>query len=138
MYWRQTRLALLAAGTLAAAALLARGQDPDHPAPAPATADGCAPPFRTVWVKEWVPETYERVRTVYHPEKRIESYTAYRCESVNETAISTCVPKQVPYQATRTVCVYLPHQETVTCTRMVCHIVQKQVPCAPVCETTSR
>jgi hypothetical protein len=120
MYWRQTRPPLLAAGILAAAAVLARGQDAANPAPILA-AGSCRPAWHPVCVKEWVPETYQRIRTVYHPEKRLETYTAYTCESV-------------PYQATRTVCVYVPRQETVTCTLMVCHV-QKQVSRATDCVT---
>jgi hypothetical protein len=60
------------------------------------------------------------------PEQKTETYT------VN---ISRCVP----YQATRTVRVCVPYQETVTCTRMVARQVTRQVPCEPAptcCETS--
>ena len=42
----------------------------------------------------------------------------------------------MPYQATRTVCVSVPHTETVTCTRMVCRTVEKEVPCEAACFET--
>jgi hypothetical protein len=48
------------------------------------------------------------------------------CKTVCETV---CVQKRVPYQACRTVCVCVPCVERVTCCRMVCHEVEKQVPC---------
>jgi hypothetical protein len=45
------------------------------------------------------------------------------------------VRRLVPCQSTRTVVTCVPHQETVTCCRMVCRTVEKKVPCAPCCET---
>ena len=65
MIRQQMRVALLAGSIVAATALAARAQDAPKPAdPAPA-ADPCAPQYRTVCVKEWVPETYTTTRTVY-------------------------------------------------------------------------
>jgi hypothetical protein len=125
MYWRQTRLALLVIVSLAGTTLPARAQEASPPGPG-IMAEGSAPQFQTVCVNEWVPEIYQRIRTVYQPEKRIKAYTAYRWECDKETGARICVP----YQATRTVCVYVPRQETVTCIRTVCHTVHKQVPCA--------
>jgi hypothetical protein len=45
--------------------------------------------------------------------------------------------RQVPYQATRCVCVRVPYQETVTLCRMVPHTVEKQVPAEQCGCTTS-
>jgi hypothetical protein len=55
----------------------------------------------------------------------------YQC--VNETRVenyTVMVPRTVNYQATRTVQVCVPYQQTVTCTRMVARQVTRQVPCA--------
>lgn len=107
-----------------------------------------------VWVpcKVWVevPVTcYERVceqRPVtckvctYKLVKNVEQVPVTCCKCVPETKTETytcMVTRKVPYQATRTVTVCVPVQETVTQTRMVCRVVQKQVPvetcCAPKC-----
>src|SRR5262249_48215472 len=58
MIRQQIRVALLAGSLVAATALTARADDPHQPAPAAPAANPCAPQFRTVCVKEWVPETY--------------------------------------------------------------------------------
>jgi hypothetical protein len=54
------------------------------------------------------------------PETHVEKYTA-------------CVRTMVPYEACRTVCCRVPHEECVTCTRMVARTVTREVPCAPAC-----
>jgi hypothetical protein len=74
--------------------------------------------------------------------------TCYRCvPDVRTEKVTVLVARQVPYEATRTVCVCVPHQETVTLTRLVARVVEKQVPvttaaygpgpceCAPACDT---
>ena len=107
MIRQQIRVALLAGSFVAATALTARADDP----PKPAAADPCAPQYRTVCVKEWVPETYQATRIVYDRVSREEKYTAYRCESVPETKTRTCtVYHQVPKvkEVTRHVCVSVP------------------------------
>jgi hypothetical protein len=108
----------------------------------------CAPP-RTKTVKCWVPckvweeypvTTCQRVCesvpvtcnvTVHHYQTRQVpcQVTCMKCvpESHAET-YQVCVPHQVAYQATRTVCVCVPHQETYTATRMVARTVARQVP----------
>ena len=55
------------------------------------------------------------------PESRVEKYTV-------------CVQRSVPCEATRTVCVRIPCEEMVTCTRMVSKQVMKEVPC---CQPTT-
>jgi hypothetical protein len=50
------------------------------------------------------------------PESHVEKYTV-------------CLSKMVPYEATRTVCCSVPHEEMVTCTRMVARCVTREVPC---------
>jgi hypothetical protein len=66
--------------------------------------------------------------------------TCCKCVATPETY--TCnVMKQVPYKAKRTVTTCVPHEETYTATRMVCRTVEKEVPCVetacckPSCET---
>jgi hypothetical protein len=54
------------------------------------------------------------------PETRVEKYTV-------------CKQIQVPYECTRTVCVQVPCEEMVTCTRMVARTVLKEVPCNTGC-----
>ncbi len=254
MIRQQICVALLAGSLVAATALTARAEDP-KPAPAAAAVDPCAPQYRTVCVKEWVPEKYDTTKTVYERVCREEKFTAYRCECVPETRTRqvcvsvpcveertvmkshwTCVPetkvvrkcvdkghyeckevpcgpsfldrlrecfhrkdccedhcepcvvrtktvkvwvpcptweektvtcmkrvcekipvrcqvkvcktqvktetytclvqKKVPYEATRTVVHCVPHEQKVTCTRMVCRTVQKQVPVETCCETS--
>ena len=80
-------------------------------------------------------------------ETRCETYQVTVCKSVPRCHTETytaCVEKRIPYEATREVCRCVPHQEQVTCCRMVKRCVQKQVPveecpapcpppCAPKC-----
>ncbi len=120
--------------------------------------DSCEPCcVRTKTVRRWVscptweecPVTcYERVCesrpvvckvTTYKHEMREEKCQVTCCKCVPETHTEnyTCmVRRMVPCQATRTVVCCVPHQETVTCCRMVCRTVQKQVPCQPCCSTS--
>jgi hypothetical protein len=113
---QQIRVALLAGSLVAATALTARAQDP-KPAPA-ATAAPCAPQFRTVCVKEWVPEKYETTRITYERVCREEKYTAYRCECVPETR-------------TRQVCVSVPCVEERT-------VMKSQWKCVPVTQVVRK
>jgi len=120
----------------------------------------CPPPTKTV--KVWVPcPTWEEypvtkmVRscecrpvtckvTTCKTEVRQESYQVTCCKCVPEqkTETYTCyTTRTVPCQATRTVSVCVPVQETYTVCRMVPHTVTKQVAvetcCAtPCCSTT--
>jgi hypothetical protein len=117
--------------------------------------ESCAPPTKTVRV--WVPcpvwvETpvtcYERVCeqrpvtckvTTWKTEQRQESCQVTCCKCVPEVKTETyqvMVAHQVPYQATRCVCVSVPYQETVTLCRMVPHTVEKQVPVEQCCAST--
>ena len=67
----------------------------------------------------------------YKREMRTEACQVTVCKSIPETRVEkyTClVSHKVPYQATRTVSVCVPHQEKVTCTRMVSRVVEKKVP----------
>src|SRR5438309_1304639 len=111
MIRQQIRVALLASSLVAATAVTARADDaPQHAAAAPA-ADGCAPQYRTVCVKEWVPETYQATKTVYERVCKEEKYTAYRCESVPETRTRQVTTyRQVPEvkDVVRHVCVKVP------------------------------
>jgi hypothetical protein len=119
----------------------------------------CPPPTKTVRV--WVPckvwEEYpvtsiEKVKecrpvvvkvTCYRQEWREEKCTVTCCKCVPEQKVenyTVLCKKLVPYQAYRTVKVCVPCTESVTCTRLVCRTVQKQVPidtccAAPCCET---
>jgi hypothetical protein len=95
-----------------------------------ADVGGCAPPpcapaapqFRTVYVTECVPETYQARRVVYTPQTRVEHYTAHRCESVPVVREHTyTVYRQVPVTRTevRRVCVNVPVCEERTVMRPV-------------------
>jgi hypothetical protein len=117
----------------------------------------CPPPTRTkkVWVPckvtVQVPVTVcERVCEMkpvvckvctYKRELKTEAcqVTCWKCVPETRVEKYTClVTRRVPYQATRTVCVCVPHEEKVTCTRMVARVVEKKVPvvtaCASPCE----
>lgn len=77
--------------------------------------------------------------TVYKKEMRTETcqVTCHKCVPECKTEeVTVMVRKSVPYEATRTVCVCVPHAEEVTCTRMVAKVVEKEVPVcpAPCCE----
>jgi hypothetical protein len=126
MVWQHVRTVLLAGGVAALAAIPARADDC---APAP-----CAPTYRTVCVKEWVPEKYQCTRTVYKTECKTETYTAYRCETVPETRTRTCtVYERVPEVRTvvRHVCENVPTVETRT-------IQERVVTCKPVTKTVRK
>jgi hypothetical protein len=144
---------LLAGSLVAASALTARADDAAKLAPAAPAADPCcAPQYRTVCVKEWVPETYQTTKTVYEKAERQEKYTAYRCETVPETRTrNVTVYHRVPEvkEVVRHVCVSVPvvEERTVMKTRWVCvpetrvvrkcvdkgHYECKEVPCGPSC-----
>jgi hypothetical protein len=151
MIWQHVRVALLAGSIVAATAWTARAEDAPQPAgPAPVAADPCAPQYRTVCVKEWVPENYTTTRTVYTRECKTETYTAYRCECVPETKTRTVTCyKMVPETRveTRKVCEMVPtvEERTVMQTHVVCkpvtevvrkcvdrgHYECREVPCGP-------
>jgi hypothetical protein len=72
--------------------------------------------------KVWVEEKVRVCTFECREEKRVEKYTV-------------CVERKVAYKATRTVRVCVPHEEEVTCTRMVARTVTREVPAAaPCCE----
>jgi hypothetical protein len=113
------------------------------------------PHYRTkrVWVsckvEECVPCTRMRVHVECVPcTERVCCYkqvteqvtvpvTCRKCvpECVNQTC-TVMVPHQVAYEACRNVVRCVPCQEKVTCCRMVCHTVEKQVACAPPAAAT--
>jgi len=116
----------------------------------------CPPPTKTVrvWVPcpTWVEETVtccERVcelrpvtckvtcwKTVQRPVTC--QVTCCKLVPVQETQCYTCMSvRQVAYQATRCVPVCTPHQETVTCCRMVARTVQKVVPAQTCCASNN-
>jgi len=117
---------------------------------------------RTKTVKCWVPckvwvekpvTCYERVCEQKPVTCKVTTYKRVTekvpvqvtcCKCVPTTETYTCnVMKQVPYKAKRTVTVCVPHEETVTATRMVCRTVEKEVACeaakcsAPRCHSFS-
>jgi hypothetical protein len=113
----------------------------------------CEPCPKTKTVKCWVPckvcvekqvTCYERVCEQRPVVCKVTTYKTVMekvpvqvtvCKCVPTTETYTCnVLRQVPYQAKRTVTICVPHEETVTATRMVCRTVEKEVPCAPTCE----
>jgi hypothetical protein len=115
----------------------------------------CEPCPKTKTVKVWVPcPTWEEHTvtcmkkvcemrpvtckvTVCKTEMKEEKYSVTVCKTVAKQVVenyTVCVTKQIPYEATRTVVHCVPVQEKVTCTRMVCHKVEKQVPVATCCE----
>jgi hypothetical protein len=82
--------------------------------------------------------TVERVCVMKRVEEQVTvPVTTHRC--VPECVKQTCtvmVPHQVTYEATRNVMQCVPTEEKVTCCRMVCHTVEKQVPCEAPCANT--
>ncbi|MCI0682307.1 MAG: hypothetical protein L0Y71_09400 [Gemmataceae bacterium] len=80
------------------------------------------PVCRTEWREEKVKVcTYQCVT-----EQKVERYTV-------------CETRKVPCKITRTVRVCVPHEETVTCTRMVARTVERQVECpVPCCDPCAR
>lgn len=115
--------------------------------------DPCCPPptkIVRVWVpcKVWVETPVTCMEKVCEYRPVVCRVTCYRHEWREERCQVTCCrcvvepkvehytvicKKMVPYQAVRTVKVCVPHTETVTCTRMVCRTVHKQVPVEPCC-----
>lgn len=80
------------------------------------------PVCRTEWREEKVKVCTMQCVT----EQRVEKYTV-------------CETRQVPCKITRTVRHCVPHEETVTCTRMVARTVERQVACpAPSCDDACR
>jgi hypothetical protein len=120
--------------------------------------DCCPPPPCTKTVKVWVPcmvkECYpvtccKRVCTMVPHTVTVHTcrtewrehtvqVPCWKCVPVHNTVRETCyTTRTVPYQATRTVRVCVPHTEMVTCTRYVTRCVARQVPCASCeCSTT--
>jgi hypothetical protein len=150
MIRQQIRVALLAGSLVAATAWTARADEAPQPAPAAPAADPCAPQYRTVCVKEWVPETYQATRTVYDRVSREEKYTAYRCETVPETKTRTVtmyrqVPEVKDVVRHVSVCVPVVEERTVMKAHWTCvpetkvvrkcvdkgHYECKEVPCGP-------
>lgn len=69
-------------------------------------------------------------------EWREEKVKVCKFQCVEEKCVKkvTCYEKrQVACKATRTVRVCVPHEETVTCCKLVPRTVTRQVPCAPAC-----
>jgi hypothetical protein len=119
--------------------------------------DSCAAPCapscmvtRKVWVpcmvQEQCPVTCTRRICEMHAEvvKVQTCRTEYRDETckvcvkrcVPESHVvnyTVCVTKSVPYQTCRTVCIRVPVEECVTCTRMVRRTVTREVPCETTC-----
>jgi len=131
MVWQKVRAGLLASVLAAAVSLTVRAEEGPKTAPpaaaAPAVAADCNTPcYRTVCVKEWVPETYQCTRTTCKTEQRVETYTAYRCEQVQEQRTCT-VWKNVNEVQTvmKTVCECVPTVEERTV--MKSHTVCKEV-----------
>lgn len=104
----------------------------------------------TVWVDEWVPETYQTTRTVNRMESRTENYTAYRTEQVPETRTRQVtkyrnVTETVMETRTKTISVPVTETKTVMRQRTVCrqvtvmeskcedhgHYECQEVPCGP-------
>jgi hypothetical protein len=105
MVRQSVRVALLV-GTVAAVAAAAPVR-----ADQGASSGCCSPPTRTICCTECVPETYQCKRITYKIEQRVEKYTAYRCETVQECRERTvCCNKLVTewQDQCRKVCVQVP------------------------------
>lgn len=141
MFWKRTRLALLASFFMATTANVVRAEEA-KPVTAPAT--------RTVSYKVLVPEYYETTRIVNKQQCVEEKYTAYKCENVKEERTRTCNVNRIVNEMkeeTRTVCEWVKTCEErtimkkvttckpVTCTVKKCvdkgHWECKEVPCGP-------
>lgn len=112
----------------------------------------CPPPTKTVrvWVPcpVWEEKVVTRMKrvtecvpvtckvTVYKQELRQQEcqVTCYKCVPEQRTeTVTVMAQKMIPYQAKRMVPVCVPHQETVTCCRMVCRMVEKEMPVQACC-----
>ena len=116
MVRQSVRFAMLI-GTVAAVAAAAPARA-DQTAP----ANSCCPATRTICVTECVPETYQCKRISYTTEQRVEKYTAYKCETVQEVRERTvCCNKIVSemQDRTRCVCVRIPVPTIDTCYRLL-------------------
>lgn len=99
----------------------------------------CAKPVRTKTEKVWVSKKVWEETKVTVMERVCEKRKVKRkvCVTRHEKReVTVNVSRCVPYEAVRKVAVCVPTVEKVTCTRMVCRTVAKQVPCEPCCETT--
>ena len=98
MFWKRTRLALLASYVMATTANVVRAEEA-KPVTAPAT--------RTVSYKVLVPEYYETTRIVNKQQCVEEKYTAYKCENVKEERTRNVNVNRIVNEMkeeTRTVC----------------------------------
>src|SRR5205085_3024587 len=82
--------------------------------------------------KEWVPEQYQCTRTVNKTECRTEAYTAYRCETVQETRqsnVTTCRTVNEVQKVTECVteCVPVCEERATMQSHWVCRPVTKAV-----------
>jgi hypothetical protein len=114
-------------------------------------ADSCKPArTRKVWVhcpeyrecpvtvckKVCVTEAVTCKVAVCKNEWREEKVKVCKFQCVQEKCVKKCTVyerRQVTCKATRTVRVCVPHEECVTCCKLVPHTVTRQVPCAPAC-----
>lgn len=100
----------------------------------PCKVTECYPVCKTKWVTECVPVC--KTRTCYRCETRTCQVPVQRVHCVPEYRTETytcCTTRTVPYTCTRTVKVCVPVCETCQGCRMVCRMVQKQVPVCNTC-----
>jgi hypothetical protein len=92
------------------------------------------PVTRMVRSCDYVPTTVQVTVNRVVPQQQTYKVCVNRCVTeVKEETYTVLVPRQVPFQATRTVTRCVPVVETVTLCRMVPRVVQKQVPVTPCC-----
>lgn len=127
---------------------------------APACEPACPAPVKMKCVKVWVPNCVTecvpvcKTRCVKECVPVTKTVCSYKCETKTEmvpVCKTKCVPECktetyteckkvcVPYTAKKMVEVCVPVTENVTCTRMVCKVIEKQVaadpaPCGPAAD----
>jgi hypothetical protein len=100
----------------------------------------CVPTVENVTVLKSVPtqQTFKVTTCKSVPQQQTRKVTTIKCVPVEKTETYTVqVPKQVAFEATRTVTKCVPTEEKYTATRMVPHQVAKEVPCEEAATVSS-
>jgi hypothetical protein len=100
----------------------------------------CVPTVENVTVMKSVPsqQTFKVTTCKMVPQQQTRKVTTIKCVPVEKTETYTVqIPKQVAFEATRTVTKCVPTEEKYTATRLVPHQVAKEVPCEEAATVSS-
>jgi len=100
----------------------------------------CVPTVENVTVMKSVPsqQTFKVTTCKMVPQQQTRKVTTIKCVPVEKTETYTVqVPKQVAFEATRTVTKCVPTEEKYTATRLVPHQVAKEVACEEAATVSS-